>query len=223
MVRRARIASLCGLVAAMVAIAGLAVAGGSGPIDSNAVPGSGNAMADRLQIVQGTTADHGGARLAFAGADGRGGAKIDVWNPADAAWVTHWRLRPGQILAAGGGFLRIEDVRFGGPREVLVLATPGDSGGLAAPAASQPVLPAGGSLEVGLSRVELIAVEADGTASARIWPKLQPLAKTDPGEIREVTLAAGTALAFGSRTLVVDRVQGDAGEIPALVLFDAGP
>src|SRR5690606_9483345 len=94
-------------------LATAACAGISAPLESTPSFEPGHAMHDSFQLLQGMTLDRGGSRLAFQGGDGRGGAKVDVWDAQESVWQAHWRLAPGQLFAAGGGFLRVEGVEPG--------------------------------------------------------------------------------------------------------------
>ena len=203
-------------VVASWALATVACAGLHAPVESAPPSEPGHAMHDTIQLLQGMTIDHGGSRLAFQGGDGRGGAKVDVWDAQDSAWLSHWVLAPGQVLAAGSGFLRVEAVEPGA-RATLHLAPANDSGGIVAPAPGQPVVPLGGSLDIGQTRIELIEISDDGAVTARLWPKLYPLAKTAPEDIREMRLAPGDEVQVGRRAFRVDRVQRDAGELRGFV------
>lgn len=203
-------------------LATAACAGINAPLESAPSSEPGHAMHDSFQLLQGMTLDRGGSRLAFQGGDGRGGAKVDVWDAQDSAWQAHWRLAPGQVFAAGGGFLRVETVEPGA-RATLHLAPASDSGGIAAPAPGQPVVPMDGSLDIGQTRIELLEISDDGAATARLWPKLYPLAKTDPEDIREMRLAPGDEVQVGRRLYRVDRVQRDAGELRGFVALTPEP
>lgn len=176
-----------------------------------------------LQITQGTTATRGDSRLGFVDSDGPQAVKLDVWTEQDKAWLTHWRLHVDQVFPAGDGFLRVRGIQQSGSRAVVSLAPADDAGVIPTPTADQPILPLGGSLDVGLTRIELAAEPADGKARARLWPKLYPLAKTDPKDIREVDLVPGMTLEFGNRTLRLERIQSSAGGIPAFVAFSTQP
>lgn len=213
------------IVALLVLTAtGAACAGPAQPIATSSSRESTRTMsASSLQIIQGTTATHGETRLGFVDSDGPDGAWLNAWTEQDPAWLSHWRLRTGQVFPAGAGFLQVQAVQHDGPRAVLVLDASGDTGSIAAPAAHQPILPLGGSLDMGLTRIELVAAPADGKARARLWPKLYPLAKTAAEDIREVDLVPGVVLEFGTRTLQVDRIQADAGDIAAFVVFSTQP
>lgn len=174
---------------------------------------------DSFQIRQGASATHGDSRLGFIGSDGAGGALLDAWHQRHDFWLAHYRLRDGDIFPASGRFLRVTQIRHGEPGGSLTLDVAGDAGGLLPAAADQPVLPERGSLDVGLSRLEMRSPPEAHSVRVRRWPKLYPLARTAPEQIEEIELSVGDTLAFGSRTLRVERIQPDAGDIGGFVVF----
>lgn len=178
---------------------------------------------DAFQIRQGAASAQGGNRFGFIGSDGQGGALLDVWSERDDAWLVHHRLRSGAIIPAAGQFLRVLEIRHGEPGGVLSLGAAGDTGGIAAASADQPVLPAHGSLDVGLSRLELTAPPTAQSAQARRWPKLHPLSRTAPDQIEQLELRVGDTLTFGQKTLRVERLQPEAGDIAGFVVFSVVP
>ncbi|HST45564.1 MAG TPA: hypothetical protein VLK29_10120 [Luteimonas sp.] len=187
------------------------------------VPPSPSPMADRmhddtLQLRQGTTGTYLGSRLGYLGGDGSGGVRIDVWTEA-SGWQARHVLRQGAIFPAGGGFLRVDAVTRGEPAGSVTLAAASDSGGLAAPDATQPVLPAGGRLEIGAARIELAAPIAPDAVQLRQWPRILPLERTPAAEVERRTLRAGDVLAVGERRLRLVRIQPDAGDVGGFAVF----
>ena len=174
---------------------------------------------DSFQIRQGASATRGDSRLGFIGSDGAGGALLDAWDQRHDFWLVHYRLRDGDIFPASGRFLRVTQIRHGEPGGSLSLDVAGDAGGLLPAAADQPVLPERGSLDVGLSRLEMLSPPDAHSVRVRRWPKLHPLARTAPEQIEELALSVGDTLAFGNRTLRVERIQSDAGDIGGFVVF----
>lgn len=225
MVRRVHLpfsSAASGMLLLVAGIASAACSGPEAPTPSLALETQAK-MRDELQVTQGTTADHDGSRLSLTGSDGERMAMLNVWNPKDSAWLTHWRLRPGQIFPAGAGFLRVQQLQYRDARATVVLMAASDAGGLTAPAPGQPVLPMGGTLDVGISRIELLELLDDGTARLRRRPKLYPLSRTAAEDIQELVLAAGHSIEIGSKTLTIERIQPDAGDIPAFVVFSLSP
>ncbi|MCD9027556.1 hypothetical protein LDO26_04935 [Luteimonas sp. BDR2-5] len=178
---------------------------------------------DTIQIRQGAASSLGTNRFGFIGSDGEGGALLDVWDARDDVWLTHHRLRPGAIFPAAGQFLRVLEIRHGEPGGFISLGPAGDAGGIAAVPFEQPVLPLHGSLEVGLSRLELTEPPTTQSARARRWPKLRPLNRTTPDQIEELDLRIGDTLTFGDKMLRVERIQTDAGDIAGFVVFALAP
>ena len=176
-----------------------------------------------LQITQGTTATRGDSRLAFVDSDGPQAVKLDVWTEQDKAWLTHWRLHVDQVFPAGDGFLQVHGIQRSGSRAVVSLAPAEAADGIVAPAADQPILPMGGSLDMGLTRIELTAPPANGTARARLWLKLRPLATTADDDVRLVELGPGMTLDVGTRSLRVERIQVETGDIAGFVAFSTHP
>src|SRR5690606_6800639 len=148
-------------------LATAACAGISAPLESTPSFEPGHAMHDSFQLLQGMTLDRGGSRLAFQGGDGRGGAKVDVWDAQESVWQAHWRLAPGQLFAAGGGVLRVEGVEPGA-RATLHLAPASDSGGIPAPAPAQPVVSMDGSLGIAQPRIRLLANPTECSTTKRM-------------------------------------------------------
>ncbi|ASR44786.1 hypothetical protein BEN78_16820 [Xanthomonas citri pv. mangiferaeindicae] len=178
---------------------------------------------DVLQIRQGAASTWQGQRLGYVGADGRGGALLDVWSEAEPAWSVHHRLQPDAILPAGGRFLRVSEIRHGEPGGWIALSPASDTGAIAPVPPEHAVLPLHGSLDIGSTRLELVAPPEAKIAHVRRWPKLQPLARTPADQIEALELRAGDTLTVGNRTLRVERIQSDAGEIGAFVAFSISP
>lgn len=181
-------------------------------------------MQQGVRITQGATARYGKSTLGFVGLTGEGEIALHVWDQADKTWLTRLRLRPHAVFSAGGHFLRVSELmRPDGRREELHLTQLHDAGGLRPAQPGQPVLPQGGYLEVGLTRLELVMPLAAARAKVRMWPKLHSLEHTDPGQIREAELTVGETLTFGSKTIAVERIQAPAGEIAGFVVFSVRP
>ena len=192
--------------------------------DSSPLRATHNSMSDSsLQITQGTTATRGDSRLGFVDSDGPQAVKLDVWTEQDKAWLTHWRLHVDQVFPAGDGFLQVRGIQRSGSRAVVSLAPAEAADGIVAPAADQPILPMGGSLDMGLMRIELTDPPANGTARARLWPKLRPLGTTADEDVRLVELGPGMTLDVGTRSLRVERIQMETGDIAAFVAFSTHP
>lgn len=180
-------------------------------------------MQDSLQIAQGSAGQYGDSRIGFLDAVENGGASIDLWSANDQAWLIHWRLRAGELFPVGGHFLKVAQVRHGGPRAILELVVAGDAAGIPAPKAAQPVLPMGGSLDVGLTRLELLDEPTGASARVRMWPKAYLLSKAPAEDVRWIELKPGAVLTFGNRKLKVERIQPDAGDVRPFVVFSTVP
>lgn len=181
-------------------------------------------MQQGIRITRGATARYGKSTLGFVGLTGEGEIALHVWDQAEKAWLTRLRLGPRAVFSAGGHFLRVSELaRPEGRREELHLTQLHEAGGLQPAQPEQPVLPQGGSLEVGLTRLELVMPPAAAAAKVRMWPKFHSLEDTDPGQIREAELAVGETLTFGSKTIAVERIQAPAGEVAGFVVFSVRP
>lgn len=174
-----------------------------------------------IELGQGTTCLCGGNVIGFSRITAKGLAALQHWDETDRVWTTQWRLQLRGVFCAGGRFLCMDALLAADAehRAMVHLAELGDAGGIAAADATHAVLPAGGYLDIGLTRMRLIAGSSPRAMRARLWPKTDRLAEALPDDIRDVELSIGSAIAIGNIHLHVQRLQMQAGDIPAFATF----
>lgn len=180
------------------------------------------AMTDRIQIVQGRQASSGEVQLGLVNVfDGQ--VHLSLAHGQGDAWVERLVLARGDIFAAGGRLLRVEEIGSDGQsgRASVTLAEFPAPAGIAAPAAGHAVVVEGGQLQLGELALRATAISAN-EATLEAWPHKHPREKADPAEVRTQTVAPGGSLDLGTASMRVTRLQPAAGEVRGFVELSAG-
>lgn len=181
-------------------------------------------------LTQGVPARVGDQLLALgdavAGADGRRRVDVTLGNDGgEAPWQSRVVLRAGEVFPAHGGFLRLQtldaDARA---RATATIAQAVDTGGIAAPPATDRVLVQGGRVRFSGRWLALVAVEGD-TAVVEYWQATQARSRLSDDQVTRQRVRAGETLDLGadSAALPVTRVQAGAGEVLGFVAFEPAP
>lgn len=182
-------------------------------------------MTDRIQIVQGRQADADGVKLALVNVFDGKDIRLSVAHGRGDAWVDRLALKRSDIFAAGGQFLRVEDIGTdaASQRATVTLAPFAAPAGIAALRAGSAVTVEGGELHLGDRAVRIAgAVAADG-ATLEVWPGRDPRERVEPAQVETHEIAVGDSVAVGGATLEVVRLQPAAGEVLGFVEFSKQP